>query len=161
MRRALPVLMGVAILWGCGGGGAKSQVQFGVHGRDEVLRPLLTTTATAGDWSAELRGDEIGTIEAPHRGEPLDTPTRGTLEITVVLARPGEAPMASTTVALEIREDWLWGVDVHLSDQNPTQGCFGCLGHEAVAVPDDLIPEVADSLFVVWGGNSISSPVVY
>jgi CubicO group peptidase (beta-lactamase class C family) len=52
-------------------------------------------------------------------------------------------------------------VDVLLSDRNPTELCFGCIGHEAVAVPDDLNPEVADSLFLVWGGNWISDPVVY
>jgi len=78
-----------------------------------------------------------------------------------VLAEPGEAPLASTSIDLELREDWVWGVDIFLTDGNPGTMCFGCAGYEAVAVPDTLVPEATDSLYVVWGGNSISDPVVY
>lgn len=160
MTGARLLLAGSVIIMGCGASD-ESRVQFGVYGYEDVFRPLLTVSAIAGDWSVVLRGDEIGTPERPHRSDEFRTPDHGTLHITAVLARPGEEPMATASIELDIRRDWAWGVDVFLSERNPTELCFGCIGHVAVAVPDDLIPDVADSLFLVWGGNWISDPVVY
>lgn len=160
MRGPLLVLVACVALAGCDVA-EESRLQFSIHGDEAVLRPLLTLGATAGDWRVEVTGEEIGTGGASNRTEAFETPDRGTLEIDVVLARPGEPPLATTSVALEIRRDWIWGVGVFLTDANPADECFGCTGHRAVALPDTLTPETQDSLFVVWAGNSINEPVVY
>jgi len=160
MNPKLWIVLACVALSGCGGK-AQSQVRFGVFGNYDVLRPLLTVAAEAADWRIELRGTAIGTDAEPERTDPYVTPDHGTLRVAVVLARPGEAPLAADTLSLDIRRDWRWGVDVWLVDHNPTDACFGCKGSRAIAVPDSLVPGVADSLYIVWGGNFISHPVVY
>lgn len=158
-RRALAVLLAV-LASGCGSAN-ESRVQFGVHGNEDILRPLLTITATSGDWNLVVRGEEIRSSGTPNYTEHFETPRQGTLRVEAVLARPGEAPLASGAIELEIRADWSWGVTVFLADRNPADTCFGCLGSEAFPVPAELTPAAADSLWLVWGGNSISDPVVY
>lgn len=158
--RAVRVLAACAAITGCAVADA-SRLQLGVHGNETALRPLLTVSVVAGDWSLVVSGEDIGSPGSSNWTKAFDTPTRGTLTIDVVLARPGEPALATASMALDIRRDWVWGVDIILTDTDPTEGCFGCIGHVAVAVPDALTPEVADSLYVVWGGNAIRDPVVY
>ena len=153
------VLTLAALLVSCGGG--ESRIQFGVQGDVETLRPLLEITATSGDWSIAVSGEEIGTAESPNHSREFETPGSGLLVIKAVLRRPGEPALAEGAIELDIREDWVWGVDVFLTDENPTQMCFGCIGHRGFSIPAGLTDEPSDSLFIVWGGNSISNPVVY
>lgn len=147
------------VLVACGAG--ESRIRFGVHGDVETLRPLLEITATRGDWSLRLTGEEIGAGDSPTSSPELSTPGSGELTVEVILRRPGEAVLAEGAIELDIRDDWVWGVDVFLTNENPMRTCFGCLGHEAFAIPAGLTAEPDDSLFIVWGGNSISEPVVY
>ena len=149
----------VGLVAACGGG--ESRIQFGIQGDVDVLRPLLEVTATSGDWSITLTGEEIGTAESPTHSRELETPGSGELVVEAVLRRPGEPALAEGSIELEIREDWVWGVSIALTDENPTHMCFGCMGHEAFPIPMGLTDEPGDSLFIVWGGNSISDPVVY
>lgn len=142
-------------------GGEESRVQFSVQGDVDVLRPLLTVTATAGDWALVVDGDEIATDGSPTRSPEFDTPGSGTLTVEAVLREPGGPTLADGSIELELREDWVWGVDLHLADTDPAAMCFGCLGSAAFPVPDTLTGDPRDSLFIVWGGNSISDPVVY
>lgn len=157
-RTIVIIVIAAASVTACGG---ESRVQFGLHENEDVLRPLLTITATAGDWTLVLTGDEIGSPDMPSHTREFETPGSGTLRVEAVLARPGEEPLASGAIELDIRDDWSWGVGIHLTSHNPTDMCFGCIGYRAFAVPEDLLPEQNDSLFLVWGGNSISEPVVY
>lgn len=158
MRR-IGLIALAALLVACAG--AESRIRFGVHGDVETLRPLLEITATSGDWSLSLTGSDIGTADSPHTTREFTTPGSGVLTVEAVLRRPGEAPLAAGSIELEIRDDWVWGVDVFLTDDNPSRTCFGCIGHEAFAIPAGLTAEPNDSLFLVWGGNSINDPVVY
>lgn len=158
MKSAVAIAL-AALVASCGSG--ESRIQFGVQGDLEVLRPLLEITAQSGDWSMTLTGDEIGTTESPNYTREFQTPGSGTLLIKAVLKRPDEPVLAEGSIELEIREDWVWGVAVFLTNENPTEMCFGCIGHQAFAVPAGLTGEPRDSLFIVWGGNSIDNPVVY
>lgn len=161
MGRLLWIVLAASLAAACGQGVRESRVQFGVQGDVETLRPLLILTATAGDWTMVVNGDEIGTPESPNHSREYRTPEAGTLRIEAVLKRPGEATLATGTIELEIRDDWIWGVSIFLTDENPTRTCFGCIGYKAFAIPEGLTGEPQDSLFMVWGGNSISDPVVY
>lgn len=149
----------VACVAACGGG--ESRIQFGVQGDVEILRPLLEITATSGDWSITVTGEEVGTADLPNHSREFETPGSGALLVQAVLRRPGEPVLAEGSIELEIREDWVWGVGIFLTDENPTHMCFGCMGHEAFPIPAGLTDQPGDSLFMVWGGNSIGDPVVY
>lgn len=160
MRILLWIVLATSLAAACSQG-EESRVQFGVQGDVETLRPLLTVTATAGDWSVVVNGHEIGTPESPHHSREFRTPGTGTLRIEAVLKRPGEAVLTTGVIELEIRDDWIWGVDIFLTDEDPTRTCFGCIGYKSFAIPEGLTEEPQDSLFMVWGGNSISNAVVY
>jgi hypothetical protein len=131
-------------------------------GYEEVLNPLLTVTAMSGDWEVTATGAEIA-AQQDGTGEPwtVDTPGSGMIGVHVALKDPDGTVLAQTDVGLAIRSDWVWEVSIHLADGDPMETCFGCIGHETVPVPADLIPDAPDSLYVVWGGNWISNPVVY
>lgn len=158
MRRVGAIAV-VGLLVACSAG--ESRIRFGALGDVETLRPLLEITAASGDWSLSLTGYEIGTADSPNFSREFTTPESGVLTVEAVLRRPGEAPLVVGSIDLDIREDWVWDVHVLLTNENPTQTCFGCMGHEAFAIPEELTAEPGDSLFLVWGGNSISDPVAY
>ncbi|MGK7312698.1 MAG: hypothetical protein ACN0LA_10725 [Candidatus Longimicrobiales bacterium M2_2A_002] len=85
------LLVSAVMFAACDDNDEASQLQFGVYGSEDALRPLLTLTATTGDWGVELSGAEIGTPDDEHLSEVFET------------------------TELEIRRDWIWGVHVHLS----------------------------------------------
>lgn len=161
MKRAWSALALAVVLSvpGCGVGD-ESLLQFGVYGEVEALRPLLTLTARSGGWLVEVTGAELGG-GASQVSEAFELPDRSTVVIRAALARPGGEPLDSVTVELDIRRDWIWKVDVFLTDRNPFDSCLGCVGYRVVALPEELVPEVGDSLYVVWGGNSIRDPVTF
>lgn len=157
-------LMGVlaltVVLAACGKS-QESRIQVGVQGDVQTLRPLLTVTATSAGWSLVLDGTDIGTTENPNRTPQYRTPKAGTLNVSVVLARPGEPALAGDSIQLQLRRDWAWGIDVYLTNRNPFEMCFGCRGYRAVPIPAGIAAQPDDSLFIVWGGTSISHPTIF
>ena len=93
--------------------------------------------------------------------DEFETGTSGTFPIDFTLLHGGVATTTAGTVGLPLRGDWMWGVDFFLSEADPTLTCFGCMGRLEFDVDPVLgyPPEV--KLWVVWGGNSISNPVLY
>jgi len=157
--RLVAVLTLLTVL-GCGKGD-ESRLQLSVQGEEEVLRSLLHVTASAGGWGMSLTGPEIGTEGRPNYTREYRTPTAGTLTVEASLEDEQGNAIALGRTELQIRKDWIWNVDIWLSERDPTEWCMGCLGRAAFPVPDTLIPGVPDSLYLVWGGNRISKPVVY
>jgi hypothetical protein len=159
MKR-IGVLAFTIVLAACGRG-QDSRIQFSVQGDVQTLRPLLTITATSGGWSLVVHGADIGTTESPNHTPRYRTPGAGTLTVSAVLGDSPGRPLASGSIQLDLRRDWVWGVDFYLTNRNPTEMCFGCMGYQAFPIPAGTTAEPDDSLFIVWGGNSISHPVVY
>jgi hypothetical protein len=91
------------------------------------------------------------------RTAPFDTQGHGTLSGQVWLVA-GHDTMATGTFDVPLREDWRWGVDIFVADSNPMRYCFGCFGSRSFKAAPSA---PGDSLFLVWGGNSISNPVIY
>lgn len=133
----------------------------GLQGRTDVLRPLIRVTASAPGWAIELQGPEITSDAGDNYSKVFRTPSQGTLHVVARLRSAGGEELAVGSAELDLRRDWVWSMDIWLGDGNPTETCLGCMGVLAFPVPESLIPEVTDSLFLVWGGNSISNPVVY
>lgn len=65
------------------------------------------------------------------------------------------------TQRIDLRPDFGWELSFRRASSDPTAMCFGCFGATAFPLGASLQVTAADSLWVVWGGNSISNPVVY
>lgn len=57
--------------------------------------------------------------------------------------------------------DWIHGVDIHAANEDPRRYCMGCLGSVRFPLDPEGQSPAANAIYVIWGGNSISSPVVY
>ena len=90
---------------------------------------------------------------------PYKTATSGTLKIVVQLLYTNDKVEVSETVKLPLKSDWKYGITVAVGPTNPINLCFGCQASKAVAINSKLNFPETDSLFIVWGGNSISNPV--
>jgi hypothetical protein len=121
-----------------------------------------------GTGERELRVD-AGTQEGivvmfPRRR----TATTGLLHVRAALVRAPGDTAAKASVALTLRPDWRWGVDLFTAAGAYDEPCNGCIGHQSF--PFRIAPDrssgsppliVPDSLHVVWGGTSISRVSVY
>jgi hypothetical protein len=146
-------VLGLAALGACSPGG---EVQFSFQGGDSTVTldmltirfsdPLHSRTVTKADFTT------------PNLSRNFETMDRGNLHMDVVLARSPGDTVAHGALDLTLRSDWRYGVEISLADSNPTRFCFGCIGSRSFVVSPTLS---VDSLFLVWGGNSISDPVIY
>jgi hypothetical protein len=144
-----------ALFTGCSGG--EAEVRFSVQsppGAEDV--PNVTVSFRDGD---RIRGVEL---DASNRvSGKYSTKTSGDLEVRCSIATAqGEMPNVGS-ITLPLKNDWIWGVDFFISTVDPAAGCFGCFGSESFALDPDLGYEEDKKLYIVWGGNSISHPVVY
>lgn len=64
-------------------------------------------------------------------------------------------------VSLPLKPDWVWGVDLHVAANDPTPTCMGCMGVRRFDLAPPVQASPDEAVFVTWGGNSISAPVVY
>jgi hypothetical protein len=142
-------------------GEERAELQIAIQGETELLRRALYVEATAPRWRRAWTGAEIGTRSSPNHSAPVETPNDGTLRVRAELQDASGAVLTSGEVRLDLRPDWVWGVDIWLASENPTLGCFGCMGYRAFAIPAALRVTPTDSLYMIWGGNSISNPVVF
>jgi hypothetical protein len=69
--------------------------------------------------------------------------------------------LSTGSVTLPRKSDWRWHVSIQVATANPLEVCFGCEGAQAFALVEEFRVSEQDSVWVVWGGNSISEPVIY
>ena len=101
-----------------------------------------------------------GDVPVPSTPE-IGTATSGPdLELTFRLESAGTL-ISTGTVLLPRRSDWLWGVSIFTATTDPQENCFGCVGSQAFPLPEAFRPAGQDSIWVVWGGNSINDPAIY
>jgi hypothetical protein len=161
MRRAaaFTLLPLVVTLIACtGGDGGTARVRFTAVGwAQDGLSGLqiefedATEVRSVGGAALELTTD----YAQPH-SDWFDTPTEQVMTIRFSLARAGQR-VAHGDIELDLRDDWEWEVQFHLAADDPADRCFGCIGSRGFAIDG----EEGLRVFVVWGGNSISDPVVY
>jgi hypothetical protein len=159
MKPPILWIVGLLLSAACGDGN-KSQIMLGVQGNTDLLRPALSVTVRGNGFTQSWRGGDITTQLAPNYTAAIETPRSGKLTVQVDLAPAGNAtPLPQ--IELDARPDWIWQVEIWLYGHNPMDGCMGCMGVRAFPVPSTLQRTSRDSLYIVWGGNSISHPVVY
>ena len=126
-------------------------------------RSMLRVTFREGTrtWEVnggEFRGDSL--LVEPHSGW-YSTGTKGTIDVAFAILDSGGTVQSAGEVRLPLRDDWRWCVDFINATDDPRHGAFGCEGSRAFALPAGIRNPYRDSLWVVWGGNWISRPVVY
>jgi hypothetical protein len=124
---------------------------------------MLTVTVRDGDRVLQWSGADFTprpTNSLPSTPE-VNTQTSGPdLEVTYRLENAG-AVLSSGAIVLSRRSDWRWAVTISAATTNPEEGCFGCFGSSPFPLAEDFRAPGRDSIWVVWGGNSISDPVIY
>lgn len=137
-----------------------SDAAVSVRYRDAALVPreLVTVWLEDGESFRVLRGEALGSNQAAPR--EFATATRGTLRLHFRIAT-ASVVASEGAIAVPLRSDWRYSFDVVVDSLDPKQTCFGCQGSRAfpLAAAYRRVPQ--DSVWIVWGGNSISHPVVY
>lgn len=115
--------------------------------RSELDRPAATGEP------AELRLASLST-------GPFPVAESGPLTVRVQVTDQGEG-VASGAVTFPAREAFRWSVDVAFLVEDPTEGCFGCLGARSFPVAASYRSAPAESLRVWWAGRREGSDVVF
>lgn len=150
-----PRVVVVAVLAGaCGSDDARVSAEYQ---RDPIVpRAQTTVTLSDGEHTHTLSGAQL--FAAPKPRYP--TRTRGTLVVAVAMA-DAAGPIARGTLELPLRADWIYGISIAVDSLDPAGQCFGCQGSRAFALRSGVGRSPKDSLWLTWGGNSLSSPVIY
>ena len=124
---------------------------------------MLTVTFHDGSRKWEVRGSEFSVQPGLGMPQSLEycTGTSGTVDLSFAITDPSARLVVSGEVTLPLRPDWRWRVDFINGPDNPADFCFGCAGSLGFALPEAFRASDRDSLWVVWGGNWISNPVIY
>lgn len=138
-----------------------SEVQLSVQGNVNVLRRAINVQIEAPGWRKTLTGSDFSSPNAPNYSQSFATPNSGTLQVKFTLKDSIGNQLSDGVISLDLRSDWRWSIDFVLSNQDPFYGCFGCIGHSSFPVDPVLQKSAKDSLFIIWGGNSIKHPVIY
>ena len=110
-----------------------------------------TLRLTSSDFDEDGNRRDTRTFRTTDRGEL----------VTRFWLIDGADTVSRGETRLDLRPDWRWELSVRRSDEDPTTGCFGCFGRAPFALAPSHQSAPGDSVWVVWGGNSISNPVVY
>ena len=135
----------------CPGSDARVSVEY--RSSSVLPRDLFTVQIQDGARVRTLRGAQLD-------GREFSTATSGSL-------RFGYRAVSSTTVVSEgsvevpLRDDWRYGFDIFVDSLDPRRGCFGCVGAQAFPLAAAFQRSAKDSVWIVWGGNSISNPAIY
>ena len=145
----------LCMLSGCGS--ERSEIRLGLYwDHAEDPDPVYLVRLIDGFNIVEHRLDAERTTLGP-----LRTSSAGTIRVEFVMLQDGVPTGTSGVLELPLKKDWRWGVDLCIAVDDPVQICFGCMGSESFDLDPVLGYDEEKSLFVVWGGNSISNPVIY
>jgi hypothetical protein len=138
--------------------GPQSRVAVTYFDARTLPRDLLTVTVTDAGRTRTLRGADVGA--GGREGRVLDTRSSGTMRVAFRFASGGTVA-AEGSAEVPLRADWAYGFDVHVDSLDPRRSCFGCIGSRAFPLAAAYRRSPRDSVWLVWGGNSIRNPVVY
>ncbi len=138
-----------------------SQIRLSIQGNTDLLRRSLSVTIISSGWIQGVTGRDFGTPDAATYTRIFETPHSGNLRVDFRMQDSLGGHQNSGSISLDIRPDWIWDVDFVIGSRNPYYFCFGCLGSRSFALDSVYQSTPSDSLFLVWGGNSIKHPVIY
>lgn len=136
-------------------------VSFSVFPNGDRFRPEMVTVAFSDDERTRVvAADDFVGISGRADTREFETRTSGSLDIEVMV-ESGAEMVARGTLDLPLDPDWRWSVQIFLREENPHDTCIGCFGYRAFPVDEAYRTSPAESLWMIWGGNSISNPIVY
>jgi hypothetical protein len=142
----------------------KSRISFSNQGATAFIDSIrvLPPARVSLSWSKQevFPGRNL-VLEKYEREGPFSTAHSGNIHVDFALLNDGVASSTRGSIELPLRHDWAWGVDFWVSDTNPTSMCYGCMGSLEFPLDPALGYDPSMKLYVFWGGNSISDPVVY
>ena len=121
---------------------------------------LLVVEFTDRRRTVRLTSSDFDTRGSGWDTRDFETSSAGSLETRFWLV-DGADTLSQGQVRLDLRRDFRWNLSFRRAESDPTTTCFGCAGRVAFELAPSLQEVSADSLWVVWGGNSISNPVVF
>lgn len=92
---------------------------------------------------------------------PFRVSTYGKLSVSAQLVNPKKEPVVTNTIELPLHSDLEYSITVSIGNSNPINTCFGCVGSKPVSLESILNFATTDSLYIVWGKNSIKNPVYF
>ena len=167
MSRQLMRLSALLILAACSPD--ESRVELSIQPDPPLSTADIRVTFEDGlrRWHVDVDGP-LSFSGAPERSSlstfsagPYNTRTNGTLKVSFVATRDGDT-ISTGSVELPLRPDWEWGVTLRAQRGDPATGCLGCVGIQAFPIAESFQQQgMSESIYLVWGGNSIKNPVVY
>jgi hypothetical protein len=156
----LPQLALLITLIGCG---EDARISISADIAPPLSLDMLTVTLRDRDRVLTWHGADFR--PRPENATP-STGDQGTftsgpdLELNYQLESGGEV-LSSGSVILPRRSDWSWGVTIWARTTDPAEECFGCFGSASFPLVPAFRAGGRDSVWIVWGGNSIRDPVIY
>lgn len=152
--------LGVALATLACGNEDGSRVSFTFYEEQGFSADLLVVEFSDGWKGHRLIGADFGGTGGRRDAGAFPTRTAGRL-LTSFWMIQGTDTLSSGELELDLIADWEWNISFFRSDRDPSLMCFGCLGSAAYGLESALQTMPGDSLWLVWGGNSISDPVVF
>lgn len=155
VRIAFLSLLIISMLAGCAGEESLVRISLVNPGSLETC-PDFHVMISDGLYDYEFTLNESNI-----KAGPLPTRSSGTLRIKVEIRLGDSETESKGSLELPLKKDWRWGIDLFIQQNDPIDVCYGCFGSKSYDLDPILGYDENERLFIVWGGNSISNPVVY
>lgn len=157
MKRTIILMLILASLAAPSCKSTRSEITFAMQ-RDEaaVEWPVVAVHFDDGFNEMDLTLDGDGRTAGPFK-----TRQSGKIRISFIVLVDGTPSTTQGVIDLDLKSDWRWGVDFAVTTNNPFEVCFGCYGFESYDLDPELMYPAEKKLYVVWGGNYISDPLIY
>ena len=162
-RRFYPAaVLFLVVVAGCS---RKSQIWFYNYGPQALIDSVRTQPypRMTVSWSKQgvFPGRDLVLDEPHYYAGPFSTAHSDNIHIDFAVLNNGVASSTRGSLELPLQHDWAWQVDFWVSATDPSLMCFGCMGSLKFPLDPALGYDPSLKLWVDWGGNSISDPVVY
>ena len=157
---ALALFMMCVLSFGCSEKRALAQVRFF---NDSLLtKDMIAITVDDGQSLWRFGPSALNLYAGAWAIPELETRNEGTLLVKYRFRDPDGVVVSEGQVTVGLRRDWRWGIDIFHTGRNPYRWCMGCFGYKSFPILNSAyMTSDTDSVFVIWGGNSISNPVEY
>jgi hypothetical protein len=159
MTRARALLLCVvATALGCGGEN-RSEFSMRYFGATQLPPGELRVSITDPAVQFNRYGEFLNTPDLIlYNGQ--QTQPRGQLMVSYLM-RDGDTQLSTGAITLDIRGDWTWDITLRVDSLNPINLCFGCVGSKSFPLAAAYQRNARDSVWLIWGGNSIAHPVIF
>lgn len=147
-------------LAGCSlSGEEEARVRFKISRSEIITSNEFEVVFSDGNSRRRLKNEAFPLDSTPTRY--YDTATAGSLRVAFTLKRTEGERIGEGTFYLDLREDWKWNV-IFRADRasfDPLRDCMGCAGSRSFPIDTTALereyPSSPDSIYVVWGGNTL------